>query len=466
MNEYIACKANLIKLTEEIKKGNTDLIEEIYQLCLQDKVKAHDHMELTALCYLLLTYKWNKFCEEHTDVNFYFYLKNFKDNSTVEELYYLLRRTNHEILMTMIENDDPIDENTKVDFLKAYAEFLFRFFRQLKCVDICNCILFRDSENSTANFFKVALLDIVYIVEQSPHYNFAVEMYRQDLIKRIDYNKIAFDKRIASLILNGLKLPIKSDSLEKRLYCLCEIDDDFINSELGKTYWNSEKDYYLKRKLYLNPLNNFGRFIQATQEQLLPLAIPEECQTLFDSIIDDYKYSRKKLFEYVVEKKITKREACAAFSFTYSIFDKIAYVLKKVYNIDVDEDRVYFTQDALFDRKFNNSNKKFYELKNPAIIPLYLEMTEARNKHKVKGLDIGTYGHNEFRNNIEHKSTSLVKEENLINQFEFLVSNIRNLILETYILLKGSKKNLSSDELVLSGTAYVKALFLLSNSED
>ena len=124
-----------------------------------------------------------------------------------------------------------------------------------------------------------------------------------------------------------------------------------MDTDLGKKYWSKEKDYYLKKVLFLNPLNNFGMFIQASLEELNPLDIGEKNQSMFDSIIEDYKFCRRKTYEYSVLQNTSIREMCSVYSFAYSIYDKFAYLFRAVYDIDVPEDKVDFTEKNLFSRQ-------------------------------------------------------------------------------------------------------------------
>ena len=152
MDEYLLSKDELSKLLE-----NNDYkeLQNVYSLCLKDKIRAHNHQELVALMFIILSWKWGLFSKQNSKVDFFFNLKNFKDNKNdVLDLYRILRRTNHEILFTIIEEDDPIAENVKVEFLEMYASFLIVFFCQLKCISMCNCALIRQPNNSTINLFK------------------------------------------------------------------------------------------------------------------------------------------------------------------------------------------------------------------------------------------------------------------------------------------------------------------------
>ena len=72
---------------------------------------------------------------------------------------------------------------------------------------------------------------------------------------------------------------------------------------------------------------------------------------------------------------------------------------------------------------------------------------------------------NEFRNTLEHRSTSLIDENKLRRNSKILLKKIRNLILETYILLQSADANMNSDDIVLCGTAYAKAIESVNKSQ-
>jgi len=455
-DEFLISKEELSKLIPEYTNPDSKVMQEIYEMCLQDKVKAHSHEEIALLLFLVLKFKWEQIFKR--SANLELCLKDFKEKQDVYDLYRLFRRTKFEIGLTIIFENDPIPEEGKVDFLVLYSTFLILFFRHIKCIDLCNEGLARDKKNSTFNFYKASLLDLCYIVKHTFDYRNSIEIYRQDLLKCVSLDNICFDKTVSEIILNGFNVHAEIDHIQKQLFGLHNVNDSFLDTDLGKKYWSKEKDYYLKKVLFLNPLNNFGMFIQASLEELNPLDIGEKNQSMFDSIIEDYKFCRRKTYEYSVLQNITIREMCSVYSFAYSIYDKIAYLFRAVYDIDVPEDKVDFTEKNLFSRPYKNSNQKFYEIKNPAIIPLYLESQEVRAKNKPKGIGIGTAELNEFRNFIEHKSTLLIDADKLKSKSEQLIRNIRDLIIESYLLLQGSKENMTGDLTVCAGTAFAKGL--------
>lgn len=457
---FFVTKDEIAKLIPEVLNPNSERMQEIYEMCVQDKVQAYSHQGLATLLFYVVTFKWEQSFKNNVSLDFC--LENFKEKKAIYDIYKLLRRTKLEIGMTIIYENDPIPEKAKVDFLVLYSTFLLLFFRHIKCIELCNEGLFRDKNNATLKFYKAALLDLSYIVKHTFDYRYSIEIYRQELLESVTLDEVFFDKCVSKIILNSIKGNNYFDTIQKQMYGLYLVDDTFVDTELGRKYWSKEKDFYLKKVLFLNPLNNFGMFAQASLEELNPLDIDEDNQKLFDSIIEDYKFCRRKTYEYVVLKNISLREMCGVYSFAYSIYDKFAYLFRAVYNIKVKEDEVSFTENQLFNKTFKNSEQKFYNIKNPAIIPLFMELQEVRKKSKPKGIEMGTFELNEFRNSMEHKSTLLIEDKKLKSKSELLMKNIRDLIIESYLLLQGAKTNMNSESTVCAGTAFAKGLFIYS----
>ena len=150
----------------------------------------------------------------------------------------------------------------------------------------------------------------------------------------------------------------------------------------------------------------------------------------------------------------------STYSFIYSIFDKIAYLFWNVYNLNIAADSVSFTQNGLFDVKIKGTNKCFYEINDPAIIPLYYLMKKARTRNKITNpLQVGTFELNEYRNGLEHKTSSGLKKSELITNSKFLLGYVREAIIYSYLLLHGADVNTNSDDITCIGTTYMKSIF-------
>lgn len=230
-DEFIISKEELSKLIPEYTNPASKVMQKIYEMCLQDKVKAHSHEEIALLLFLILKFKWEQIFKR--SANLELCLKDFKEKQDVYDLYRLFRRTKFEIGLTIIFENDPIPEEGKVDFLVLYSTFLILFFRHIKCIDLCNEGLARDKKNSTFNFYKASLLDLCYIVKHTFDYRNSIEIYRQDLLKCVSLDNICFDKTVSEIILNGFNVHAEIDHIQKQLFGLHNVNDSFLDTDLG-----------------------------------------------------------------------------------------------------------------------------------------------------------------------------------------------------------------------------------------
>jgi hypothetical protein len=104
------------------------------------------------------------------------------------------------------------------------------------------------------------------------------------------------------------------------------------------------------------------------------------------------------------------------YSYAYSILDKFAFLFSKVYEINIDEKDVEFTQNNLFDRKFKNADMCFKNVKNPYIYPLYSIMRKVRGKQEIKdAIKTVVFRFNQLRNTIEHRTILKIDKNALID---------------------------------------------------
>ena len=224
--------------------------------------------------------------------------------------------------------------------------------------------------------------------------------------------------------------------------------------------WTEEHDFYLRNKLFLNPLNDFDDFVNCSLESFEDLQIKKEYNELFELIIDDYKMCRGILFSYYKGiNNVGKKEMCMTYSYAYSIFDKIAYLLKKVYALKIGDDNTSFTKHGLFDVKIEGTDIRFKDIKNNNVLPLYLIMKEVREKQNiVNALQVGTFEHNELRNAIDHKSIALVSDDKLKRNASILLGHVRNAILYAFMLLHSCNEVELCDKTSAIETTFYKAL--------
>ena len=415
---------------------------------------------LIALLLILLNYKWSHiFGQEKFSVEYLLKLKNIKDNNDINQYSELLSKTNLEIGLSIIDNDS-INDKALIEFKNMFTTYLLATNQYLGCLAHCDNVIFRDPNNSTANFYKAILLELCLVVKSNPEYKLKISTYQRELLNKCKIDEIHFDKRVVNQVYEDIKPHILRKCQKSMSFTV--IDEESTKNVKKPKYWSDEDAFYLKNKFFLNPLNNFGNFAESSLEVFEDLPISEEHRILFDSIVEDYKYARNKLYKYSIENSICDRDMIAAYIFTYSIFDKIAYLFWNVFELNISADSVSFTKSGLFDVKIKNTNKCFYEINNPVIIPLYYLMKKARNRNKITNpFQIGTFELNEYRNGLEHKTSSGIEKSKLINNSKFLLGYIREAIIYSYLLLNGADINTNSDDITCIGTTYMKSILKL-----
>lgn len=441
------------KILKEVINGISDktIMNFYYQLALEDKIEANTHIELSVFLTTLVKYFYDKlFVSKEINSYMFFDLKIINENKEYWDFYELLRKTNLEIAYSFI-NDEPIDDKLVVGFSEVQSLFYFIINNYLDCLLTCNNAIYRDNENSLCNFLKASIIEICYINKISQNTKIALLNYQFELLSRCKADEIPFDKKIFNKIFNSV--------IEKRKKLTTSAKEIKLTERFDDNILTNESKFYLNNRLFLNPLNNYGKFLDGVFEDMEVLSIAEKNQKMFDEIVEDYKFSRKKLYQYFEEKSINKREMASIYSYIYSIFDKIAFVLKKELDLSVDDDTVGFTKNGLFDCKLNNQDKTFSSLRNNNIVPLYLIMKQVREKQKTfKALVVGTFEFNELRNSIEHKSLLLVDESKLKRNSIELLSKARDAILYSFMLLYSIDRNLNNDSISCIFTTYIEAL--------
>lgn len=221
------------------------------------------------------------------------------------------------------------------------------------------------------------------------------------------YFKFGLKKDIYPNVENDVLQRIKNIESQYRQIIDFQFDRaDFENIEItNKEYLN----WIIEKELFLNPLSNVDIRLQCSRDDLkINSQIDNKLISLFDSIIDKYKYSRLQFFESSIEKDtvISKQQKQSAFSAAYSIFDKIAYFINSAFNIEIKNDRVAFKR-LWYNKsqKENGINQKFIDSKNLMLRAIfwiskdiYINEKGFKNLIEPKAKEIDT-----IRNYIEHK---------------------------------------------------------------
>ena len=457
MSKLIITKEKLYEILS--KENDCALMEYYYQECLKGNVEVYQREAYIALLMILLRYKWSQLFENKDYlIESLFKLKEITDNKELTQYSELLSMTNLQIGLSIIDNDI-IKDDVLIEFKNMYASYFFMTSRYLECLAHIDNVITRNPNDSTANFYKSILAELCLVMKTDTKYKMQLSAYQIELLKRCDKNKIHFDKCIVDKvykIINPNAVPAINKTLKFTL-----------PNNIKSDHWTEEEDFYLRNKLFLNPLNDFGFFAEASWETFDEIPISKEHRILFDSIVEDYKYGRRVFFEYSTEKNTCQRDMISAYSFIYSIFDKIAYLLYRVYDLDRKDVAVIFSDNKLFNAKIKNDNRKFSEINNPMIIPLYYLMKSVREKNKIENpFQVGTFELDEYRNILEHRTTSNVDDKKLKMNTRFLLTHTRRLIIYCYLLLHGADKNIKNNNFSCVGTTFMKALYLLNEEEN
>ena len=441
MDRIKLTKEKLLEILES--SNNKETIEFYYEAALNDNVEADQYLSLIVFLFILVKYYHKElFIKNEVNMIDFFGMKKINESSEYWKYYKLLRKTNLMVLYGLINNEE-IPDQPLIEFNDTYSFYLLCIGDYLRCLKNLNNSLFRDKNNWISNFIKASIIEICYINAINSDYKIALLNYQKELIDKCVDVSPNFDISIYKKVLESINLREKSLNIQKKNIRLTPLMDSFEKTKEVINEWTEEKDFYFRNNLFLNPLNLFGNFYEASFEYFEDLDINDKNKKMFDEIIEDYKFCRNVMFSYYNNAdNINKRKMSMVYSYLYSIFDKIAYLLKNVYDLDINEDRIYFTNKGLFDRKFKNSDIKFKELSNFTILPLYLIMKDVRVANETNNaLEIGTFEHNELRNTIDHKSIYLVDGDKLKRNALIILERARNAILYTFMLLYSQPNN-------------------------
>lgn len=437
MDKIKLTKEKILEIIEKYDDKKT--IDFYYQAVLDDLIESDQYLSIIIILFIFVRYYHEKlFVKNKVNIVEFFGMKKFNDSTEYWKYNELLKKTNLMIAKALI-NDEKIPDKQLIEFNDTYSLYLFCIGDYLRCLKNLNNSLYRDKNNWLSNFIKASLIEICYINIISSDYKIALLNYQKDLIDKCSDINPMFDINIYKKVVEVINKRIDLLNIEEKNIKLTPI----MNSFEKTNEWTEELDFYLHNNLFLNPLNLFGNFYEASFENFEDLNICDKNKEMFNEIIEDYKMCRNVMFSYYNNAdNINKRKMSMVYSYLYSIFDKIAYLLKNVYDLDINEDRIYFTNKGLFDRKFKNSDIKFKELPNFTILPLYLIMKDVRVANETNNaLEIGTFEHNELRNTIDHKSIYLVDGDKLKRNALILLERARNAILYTFMLLYSQPNN-------------------------
>lgn len=455
-----------LKLTkeklQEILKENKEpeRMKYYYEVALNGEVEAYQQGGLVAFFLMLVQYYEKKLLVDISINPLDFWgLNNINEKSEYWEFYELLDRTNWEIALWVL-SDEEIYESALAEFSAVHAQILFLFGSYFTCLGKCRDTLARNENDSSCNFLKASIADICHVNKTPVVYKMALANYQKMIIDKCNSAAIGIDQDIYQNVLDEINSIVGMLTDEQKEIKFTLAADNFEETKKIISEWTEEHDFYLRHNLFLNPLSNFDKYVQSSFEELEELLIEKEEKEMFDEIVNDYKMCRHITFLYCKDdNSVGKREMAMTYSYAYSIYDKIAFLLMKVYNLKIGENDTGFTKNKLFDVKVDGWNKSFGEIKNVSIWPLYIIMKNVRENFKRKNIiQTGNLEHNKLRNLIEHKSLVLVDDNKLKRNAKMLLEQTRDVILYTFMLLRSYSRERNPEEHSAISTAFLRAV--------
>lgn len=460
-NKLVLTKQKLFEILEQ--ENNDVTMEEYYNIALNGEIVASEHMAIVAFLLILIRYKKQKMLNGYMNP-FHFFGVPEDDLKKYSELLY---RTNYEIFQSLSKNEN-IPNQPLIEFSEDIAFMNFWENKYFQSLCYCENALKRDENSFISNFIKASIVEVCFINKTNIGYKIRIANYQKRLIDKCNLDKLNFNKEIYIKVKQIIE--DQYSTLDKKYYGInfTMAPESFEETKVLIPEWTKEYDFYLRNKLFLNPLCDFDLFIESSIEEMESLNIEEKHQKLFDEIVDEFKLCRYFTFNYNQNiNKDSKRVQCMVFSYTYSILDKLAFLLKQIYNLKIADDKVSFTQGGFFDLKFQTVDKRFRDVKNINIYPLYSIMKSVHSKQKIEdSIKLVIFDFFNLRNIIEHRTTSGINEQELRIHSIYILKTIKEAILYSYMLIKSfSGKDGSHNAISALSTAYCKAISELEKEQ-
>ncbi|MDD3861128.1 MAG: LA2681 family HEPN domain-containing protein [Bacteroidales bacterium] len=306
------------------------------------------------------------------------------------------------------------------------ADYLFRTYRYLECLEYAAEILKIDESNHTALFFKglcgEAVLQYRYNMSQK------TMVLIDDIYKSINPNEVHFDKKI---VIDKIEHYKKIDTSGWKYIGLCF--SKATKEILEDLFWSEEQKFYLANKLYINPLIEIDCYLESTNEWIPAVGISQEVKDLFDSIIKDFKFCRKKIYFYDSCSDKEKLDLVLVFNFLFSLFDKIGYLLYKYFDLDLKDHQTYLHK--VFTADMNNTSIKLLDVKNQYLYSLYhisKEYSQTTSFHNP--MNKVSKAIKENRNLLTHRGTIMANEDTVYDVSFHLAKVVRRCIIYTNLI--------------------------------
>ncbi len=461
---------SILTLTDEALMSLLDnrydaaIIEPYYQKATNNELSFPNQDSKIKFLMILIEYYDNKlFRKTSVDPLDFFGLTTFNTESEYYKYNQLLKKTRNEILICL-NKDVYIPTSVISDFYARYAHAMFSFGNHLTALELCQEALKYNPDNSLSLFIKSCIVEYCYINKNHSIYNVALTNYQKALIDKCDPTKTWIDKRIFSAVYNVIDYKMQYFNELTQCIKLKLAAENYEKTKEIDSSWTEEKDFYLRHSLFLNPINIFDVFLSAQNEDFDDLSIGEAGIKYFYEIVEDYKMCRKSLFEYQNGTNNNTRYIAMTYSYTYTIFDKIVYLIQHVYNLE-SKTKLYFSKQ-LFELEIKEENIKFGEIKNDNILPLFLlaiDVNDPQDENSNGKMNIISIESQELRltrNKIEHRSLALVEDNILKRNFLILLKLARNAILHAFMLIHSCSLDDAKDKgkVTTIGTTFYQAI--------
>lgn len=185
-------------------------------------------------------------------------------------------------------------------------------------------------------------------------------------------------------------------------------------SSITKEIKEEELIWSIKNSLLLNRYLDIDNYSFAHSDTL---EIPKDLgqgSLLFEQVISEFKFARNRYFvgsfDNSISRTLANENLKIAFRIAYSIFDKISYLINKIFSLDIANHQVTFRK--VWFRKKEELNNKLVEKKSLALRGLFWISKELYYKNE-----------DDFFNTIEPKAKEIAKIRNYIKHKCFLIDS-------------------------------------------
>lgn len=297
------------------------------------------------------------------------------------------------------------------------ANVLFQVGRFVEALETWDSVLCRDPNFGMALANKgLAMLHYAHLLPDKDHAFLYLVEARKNLQKALKTNLPAHARRLFQEHLHTLKQALPRHVNRKYLNPMD------TNGQPEGTH-SALKQWKLKNRLFLNPLNDLGCFVESADDRIFEFpflrspSLQSLSQALYQSLTREFVFSVELYFESLLKNSGTSKdgnESAASinlekiklsFRVAFSLLDKIAFFLKRYYGFSIPDKRVGFrTIWYRFGKKYEGLHPSFRESRNRPLQGLFWlskDLYDSRADFQ-NGLESDARGLHSIRNRLEH----------------------------------------------------------------